>query len=149
MSLSLAPARAQDFELLLALRILVMQPQLERIGRFDPIRARERFAKVFNPDTARLIMAGGIQIGCVGMTPGTPDWSLDYLYLEPELQGRGIGGRVLDWVLAEADQAGAPVVVEVLRNSPAIRLYERAGFKQFDMKEHDVYLRRAAAKPTG
>lgn len=142
MNISLAPASADDFELLLALRLLVMQPQLERAGRFDAMRARERFRAAFNPETARLILAGGIQIGCVGLTPGTPDWSLDYLYLEPEIQGRGIGSRVLDWMLAEADTAGAPVIVEVLRNSPAIRLYERAGFKQYDVKDYDVYLRR-------
>lgn len=145
MNISLAPASADDFELLLALRILVMQPQLERAGRFDALRARERFRASFNPETARLILAGGIQIGCIGVTPGRPDWSLDYLYLEPEVQGRGIGSRVLDWVLADADAAGASVVVEVLRNSPAIRLYERAGFRRFDVKEHDLYLRRPAA----
>jgi hypothetical protein len=37
-----APASEDDFEHLLALRLLVMREHLERLDRFDPVRARER-----------------------------------------------------------------------------------------------------------
>ena len=36
-------AEPSDFESLVALRIEAMRESLERIGRFDPVRARERF----------------------------------------------------------------------------------------------------------
>jgi hypothetical protein len=42
-SITLTTAAAEDFEALVALRIDAMRESLERIGRFDPARARERF----------------------------------------------------------------------------------------------------------
>ena len=47
---------AGDFEALLGLRVAVMRESLERIGRFDPKRARERFAATFKPQQTRRIV---------------------------------------------------------------------------------------------
>jgi hypothetical protein len=46
LALSLTPAHAEDFEALLALRVTAMRESLERIGRFDPGRARARFLTI-------------------------------------------------------------------------------------------------------
>jgi hypothetical protein len=43
--LSLAPAGEGDFEALLALRMAAMRESLEKVGRFDPQRARERLSR--------------------------------------------------------------------------------------------------------
>ena len=43
LALALSAAIAGDAEDLVGLRILAMRESLERIGRFDPARARERF----------------------------------------------------------------------------------------------------------
>ena len=40
--LSLQPVDSGDFEAMLALRIDAMRPSLERVGRFDLARSRER-----------------------------------------------------------------------------------------------------------
>lgn len=48
--------------------------------------------------------------------------------LLPEFRGRGIGGRLLAPILAEADAAGATVTIHVERANRARRLYERLGF---------------------
>src|SRR5437660_5430228 len=53
MQLELVDATADDFEALVALRIAAMRESLERIGRFDPARARERFAAGFDPARTR------------------------------------------------------------------------------------------------
>ena len=46
-SLRFEPAAASDLEQLVQLRIEAMRESLERIGRFDPARARERFSGPF------------------------------------------------------------------------------------------------------
>ena len=48
--------------------------------------------------------------------------------LLPEHRGKGLGGVLLQAVLAEADAAGKPVSIHVERFNPALRLYSRLGF---------------------
>lgn len=58
-----------DFEDLLALRILVMQDHLERIGRFDPDSTRNQFKAGFEPQYMREICMGGNSAGVVSLKP--------------------------------------------------------------------------------
>ena len=57
--------------------------------------------------------------------------------LLPEHRGRGLGGRLLRELLAEAGEAGKPVRIHVEHNNPALRLYRRLGFTRID--DHGVY----------
>jgi ribosomal protein S18 acetylase RimI-like enzyme len=50
------------------------------------------------------------------------------LALLPAYRGRGLGGRLLRALLAEATAAGLPVRIHVERANPALRLYARLGF---------------------
>lgn len=136
------PASAEDFERLLALRILAMREHLERIGRFDPERARARFLAGFEPAHLRLIHAGGGFAGCVSLKPEAGGLAIEHFYLLPERQGSGLGGSVLRLLLAEADAAGLPVRLGVLKRSPAARFYERHGFRRTHEAEWDVYYER-------
>lgn len=49
--------------------------------------------------------------------------------LLPEHRGAGVGSRLLAEILAEADAAGLAVRLHVESWNPAIRLYERLGFR--------------------
>jgi GNAT superfamily N-acetyltransferase len=138
-----AQARADDLERLAALRVRAMRDSLERIGRFDPERARRRMVDHYDPDHTRLILDGAAEVGCVAFAPRPPKgfW-LEHFYIDPSHQGRGLGAAVLAALLAEADAAGEAVELSVLRESPALRLYIRAGFVETARDATDVYLRR-------
>jgi GNAT superfamily N-acetyltransferase len=142
--ITFAPASEVDFERLLALRIEVMRPHLERLGRYHPDRARARFREAFEPAHFRLIEVDGAFAGCVSLTAEADHYELGQFYLSPSLQGRGIGGKVLDLLLAETDAAGLPVRLHVLKQSPAARLYERHGFVRTHDEEWDIFYERAA-----
>jgi ribosomal protein S18 acetylase RimI-like enzyme len=58
--------------------------------------------------------------------------------LLPEHRGAGIGTKLLKELQQEAKAAGKPLTIHVERFNPALRLYERLGFKQVEEKE--VYL---------
>jgi GNAT superfamily N-acetyltransferase len=143
--IAFAPASEADFERLLALRIEVMRPYLERLGRFHPERARARFREAFDPAQMRLIEVDGSFAGCVGFAAAADHVELGQFYLVPELQGRGIGGEVLALLLAEADAAVLPVRLQVLKRSPAARLYERHGFVRTHEDDWDVFYERPPA----
>ncbi|WP_425057397.1 GNAT family N-acetyltransferase [Roseateles toxinivorans] len=138
------PAADADFEALLALRIAAMRESLERIGRFDPARARERFAAGFAPEHTRHILVNGERVGFVVVKPQEGALVLDHLYIASGAQGQGIGAAVLLEVFAQADAAGLPVRVGALRDSDSNRFYLRHGFELIERAEFDNYYRRPA-----
>ena len=142
MRFSFAPATDDDFERLLLIRHAAMRPSLERVGRWHPVRARRRFRGAFSPATTRLILVEGALAGCVALKPQGETLELDQFYLRPEFQGGGLGSAVLHRLLADADAAGRPVVLTVLRDSDAIRFYERHGFVQTGAEDWDLFYRR-------
>jgi GNAT superfamily N-acetyltransferase len=52
--------------------------------------------------------------------------------LIPEERGKGTGTALLRPVLEEARKKGLPVTIHVEAYSPALRLYERLGFRRID-----------------
>lgn len=135
-------AQASDAEALVALRIAAMQESLERIARFDPVRARERFISTFAPEHTRHIVAAGDRVGFVVLKPEPDCLLLDHLYIRPNAQGKGIGTAVLAYVFAEADAGALPVRVGALRESDSNRFYLRHGFQIVEQSEFDnTYVR--------
>ena len=125
-----------------------MRESLERFGHFDPQRVRERLSRGYNPAHARHILRDGELVGFVVVIPREHDWLLDHLYIHPSAQGEGIGGWVMQQVLAEADAQARPVHVTALRHSDATRFYQRHGFILEAEGEWDLYFRRPAQAAT-
>jgi GNAT superfamily N-acetyltransferase len=140
----LTPAGDGDFEALLSLRLAAMRESLERVGRFDPQRARERLSRGYQPAHTRHILRRGELVGFVVVVPREEGWLIDHLYIHPSAQGEGIGSWVLKQVLAEADAAHKPVSVTALKHSDANRFYQRHGFELQAEGEWDWYYLRAA-----
>ncbi len=90
----------------------------------------------------------------VGVASRDDEW-VRQLYIAPEHTGQGIGQRLLDAMLSEAEAASIPVVKlwTFQRNSGARRFYERNGFVAIEFGdgsgneegEPDVLYARGAA----
>lgn len=127
---------------LVRIRIAAMRDSLAKVGRFDPDRARERFASGFNPEYTRFINLGGLRVGFVVVKPQADSLKLDHLYIVPDYQGRGVGGKVLQTIFSTADQLGIPISVTALRGSDSNHFYQRHGFKYQDETAWDInYIR--------
>ncbi len=137
-------ATAQDADALVALRIAAMRESLERIGRFDPIRARERFLTGFAPEQTLHIVLNSVRIGFYVVKPADSGLLLDHLYIQPGHQGLGLGAAVLAHIFAQADAAGLAIRVGALRDSDSNRFYLRHGFVLVEQGEFDNYYVRAA-----
>ncbi|SCF69261.1 GNAT family N-acetyltransferase [Streptomyces sp. Cmuel-A718b] len=142
---TLRQALPEDVEPIAELRAVVMRPDLERLGRYDEHRVRQRLRDAYAPEHTSVIEAAGSFAGCVARRPAEDGWWLEHFYLSPALQGRGIGSAVLRGVLDRADAERQPVRLDVLRGSPARHLYERHGFTLEREDAVDVFLVR---KPT-
>lgn len=143
---ALEAARPDDFEALLALRLRAMRESLERIGRYDPVRARKRLAAGFDAQATHHIVVEGRRVGFVVLKRLSHVMRLDHLYIEPAEQNQGIGERVVGWVCAQADEAQMPVELCALKHSDANRFYLHQGFVRTGVGEWDIdYVRM----PTG
>lgn len=135
--LDLEAASPEDAEDLVTLRIAAMRPSLERLGRFDSQRARDRFLATFAPAHTRHLVVEGRRVGFVVLRSQAGQLLLDHLYVDPAHQGRGIGAAALAVVFAEADAQGMPVRVGALRGSDSNRFYARHGFERVEETEWD------------
>lgn len=136
-----------DAEDLATLRVEAMRESLERVGRFDPARARRRFLDGFSPGHTRAIVLDGEQVGFFVVRPTADGLLLDHLYVRPTHQGRGIGAEVLREVFRRADEAGQVLRVGALRGSDSNRFYLRHGFELVEQAEFDnYYVRRPQAR---
>jgi GNAT superfamily N-acetyltransferase len=123
-----------------------MKESLERIGRFDPQRARDRFLSGFTPACTRHIYVDESCIGFVTVKPDNEGLLLDHLYITPEKQKGGIGTAVLKEIFKEADERGLSIRVGALKGSDSNRFYMRHGFQLVERGEWDNYYVRQARK---
>ncbi|MCZ9882958.1 GNAT family N-acetyltransferase [Arthrobacter sp. B2a2-09] len=136
---SLRPAQPTDAAWIAELRAVVMQPDLERLGRWDPIRVRERFLNAFQPEHTFVIAVEGHAAGVIAVRPEPDAQWIEHFYLAPEFQGQGLGAGVLRRILGESKDH-RPFRLNVLQGSPARRLYERHGFVMETEDPVDVFM---------
>ncbi|WP_026151266.1 GNAT family N-acetyltransferase [Streptomyces prunicolor] len=152
------PASAADVNAIAELRAVVMRGDLERLGRYDERRVRQRLRDGFVAEWTWVIEVGGAFAGCVALRPDGDarcHW-LEHFYVGAQHQGRGIGSGVLGELLERCDRGevdggggigvGVGVVrLNVLQGSPARRLYERYGFVVEAEDAVDVFMVRGTA----
>ncbi|MER7504526.1 GNAT family N-acetyltransferase [Nonomuraea pusilla] len=139
---ALRAATAADVETLAELRATVLRADLERVGRYDDHRVRQRLRDSFSPLHTSVIMAGGELAGCVTVRPAEGGRLLEHFYLAPRHQGRGLGSAVLRTLMERADEQRTAVRLQVLQGSAARRLYERHGFVVETEDPVDVFMVR-------
>jgi GNAT superfamily N-acetyltransferase len=123
---TLRPVEEADFEPLLALSIHVLRADLDRVGRFDPDRRRSRMRAGFDPATLSAIECDGRLAGCIAVVPAVDHVEIHSFYLDPAMQGRGLGAAVFATVAAR--QPGLPLRIEVLKGAAVHRFWEKQGF---------------------
>lgn len=138
----LRSAEPTDLETLVELRATVMRADLERLGRYDERRVRQRLRDAFSPRDTAVIVVDGTVAGCVTVRPAEDGRLLEHFYLAPHLQGRGLGSAVLRALLDGIDADGVAVRLNVLQGSAARRLYERHGFTVEAEDPVDVFMVR-------
>ncbi|MGW0563920.1 GNAT family N-acetyltransferase [Streptomyces sp. NPDC003016] len=144
----LRSAQAADVEMIAELRAVVMRADLERLGRYDEHRVRQRLRDSFSTQHTSVIMIDRELTGCVTVRPVDGGQLLEHFYLAPQHQGRGLGSAVLCTLLERTDARGMTVRLNVLRGSSAQRLYERHGFVVEVQDPIDVFMVRAAGAGT-
>ncbi|WP_298213233.1 GNAT family N-acetyltransferase [Acidovorax sp.] len=138
---------AGDFGSMADLRAEALRESLERLGRFDPLRVRERLRSAFEPACMRHILVGGERIGYLTLIPKADArcLRLHHLYIRPSHQGQGAGAWALEWVKAQGRSCAQDITLSALRGSDANRFYLRHGFQLVEEQEFDLEYRWSPA----
>lgn len=103
----------------------------------DVVASHKSIGK-WDPGLWFVVELGGEPHGALLLNPcpGQGVTELVYLGLSPELRGRGLGGRLVDWGLSRVSSRAERTVMCAVdeRNLGARRVYERAGFREFDAR---------------
>jgi tRNA(Leu) C34 or U34 (ribose-2'-O)-methylase TrmL/N-acetylglutamate synthase-like GNAT family acetyltransferase len=124
-----------------------MQPSLESIGRFDPARAKARLLDNFQPHNTWLVKDGNALVGFYVLIEEEHRLHLDHLYVQPNQQGKGIGGLVIDRVIARAQLLRLPIELAALKESPANEFYKAKGFRLTHQEQWDNYYQYTLTSP--
>lgn len=139
-------ATQDDIPFLVSLRRATMKEHVERAGReFDELEQRARVLYRF--DCAEIITMNGENVGLLKVARDQDPWALIQIQLLPAYQGRGRGRQIIETVLAEAQAADKPVVLDVFITNPARRLYERLGFRIVGQGRASLLMQRDPSRP--
>lgn len=138
----LIQAVESNFDQLAALRIEAMRESLERVGRFNPERARERLRNSFYPEHTRLVVLDDEQIGFYTLRPIEAGFQLDHLYIHTKSQSQGLGSFILGKLFSEADLRRRAIHLGALKESRSNQFYRNHGFEQTAEDEWDIYYTR-------
>jgi ribosomal protein S18 acetylase RimI-like enzyme len=144
-TVALRPARAEDYGFALALYVETIKPYTIAFMPWVDAVETARFAKLWAPADTRIITVDGADVGWVEASDTGAELVLKQFYIAPAQQQRGVGTQVMDLLLKEWRSIGRPIVLNVLKNNPARRLYQRLGFATVGETDMKYLMRREAA----
>lgn len=141
MDVQLRAYQTRDFDFARQLYFETMRWAIERVFGWDQAHKEASFAGWFNPDEVNIIMANGVDVGWIQQREDDGAIFLGSIYVTPEMQGKGIGTRVIQMLLDSGRQRSQPVTLAVMKINRAIALYKRLGFRVTHEDEHKYYMR--------
>lgn len=119
---------------------------VEAIWGWDEPAQRRYHETHFDTEHTQVITVDGHHAGALTVLDGGTEVVLGLIEIDPEYQGRGIGGHIVRELVADAASRGRDVVLEVLDvNVRAKAFYERLGFVETGRpREHKIALRYTA-----
>jgi ribosomal protein S18 acetylase RimI-like enzyme len=141
MLIAFRPAVAADFDYCRRIYFAEMDWIIRELG-IDELAQQKSFVKQWNPSQVRIITLDGADIGWLQGFAAGDDLFLAQLFVERGHQRRGIGTEVMKRLIEEADQLNQAVRLDVVKINPAMRLYERLGFRILGEEDRKFYMKR-------
>jgi ribosomal protein S18 acetylase RimI-like enzyme len=134
-------ASPQDFDYCAKLYFAGME-QIIRQLNLGMDRQITTFQKQWEPAQVQVITLNGTDVGWLQSMTAEGALFLAQLFVDAPVQRRGIGTEVMRRLIGEASRSGRAVELAVVKINPALRLYERLGFKTTHEDDLKFYMRR-------
>jgi GNAT superfamily N-acetyltransferase len=144
----LRPSTPHDADWAYALHKAALGRAVERTWGWDEDLQRRMFDERFARDRRQIIRVGDEAVGALAVEERRDELYVALLELRPEWQGRGIGGAILEDLLARAHESGRALALHCLEANPRARaFYERAGLRVVESDPPRLLMR--SATPSG
>jgi ribosomal protein S18 acetylase RimI-like enzyme len=138
---SLRPACPEDFEYCAHLYFEGMEKTIKELNlNMDAQIAG--FRQRWDVTQVRIITRDGTDVGWLQSFAKDDALFLVQLFVAAALRRRGIGAEVVQALIEEAARAGRAMTLGVVKTNPALRLYQRLGFRTTHEDERKFYMRR-------
>ena len=126
--INLQQATAEHYDFALHLYLLTLGPYMQELMVWDEQEQRAIFAAQWKREEVKIISVDDKDAGWFQVAELPTEIRLQKFFVSPPWQRSGIGSEVLGNLLATWRPTGKKIVLRVLKNNPARRLYERLGF---------------------
>jgi ribosomal protein S18 acetylase RimI-like enzyme len=137
MNIEFVQATEADRDYLIELRKLTIIEHLEKSGQFLSDDEHERRVDD-RYECSHLIYLLNQRIGLLKYEIDTEVVHIMQLQISPQCQGQGIGGEILHRVIEKA--GSRRIVLSVLKDNPALRLYLNLGFMIYSEDHYEYHL---------
>lgn len=139
--MNLRPARSEDFDYCARLYFEGMENIIKEL-KLDMEAQVAGFRQRWDVTQVRIIILDGTDIGWLQSVVKDDALFLGQLFVDGALRRKGIGTEVVKGLIEEAARAGQALTLGVVKTNPALRLYERLGFRTTHQDERKFYMRR-------
>jgi ribosomal protein S18 acetylase RimI-like enzyme len=140
--IELRPVRAEDYRFAWRLYAEGISPYAAAYTAWVDAEQEARFESRYKPGSTWVIRRDGTDVGWMELHEIDEELRLNQLYVAAAQQRKGIGSQVMRQVLAKSRETGKPIALNVLKNNPARRLYERFGFTVVDENDMKFFMTR-------
>ena len=138
---ALRPARPEDFDYCAHLYFEGMESIIKELNlNMDSQVAG--FRQRWDVTQVRIVTLDGMEIGWLQSFIKDDAVFLAQLFVESALRRQGIGTEAVKGLIEEAARADRAVTLGVVKTNPALRLYERLGFRTTHEDDRKFYMRR-------
>jgi ribosomal protein S18 acetylase RimI-like enzyme len=137
----LRPARPEDFDYCARLYFEGMDNIIKELNLNMDAQVAG-FRQRWDVGQVRIITLDGTDIGWLQSFVKDDALFLGQLFVDGALRRQGIGTGVVKGLIEEAARASRAVTLGVVRTNPALRLYERLGFRTTHEDARKFYMRR-------
>jgi GNAT superfamily N-acetyltransferase len=144
--IELRSARVEDYPFAWRLYAEGIRPYAAAYVTWVEAEQEARFQSRYKPASTWIIRRDGVEVGWMELHEVDDELRLNQLYVVPGHQRKGIGSQIMRYVLARSRETAKPVALNVLKNNPARRLYERFGFALIGENEMKFFMTRPAER---
>src|SRR3984893_8567266 len=141
MQITLRPARTEDFDYCVSLYFAGMERVIRELN-LDRVAQAAALRQQWDVTQVRIIALDDADIGWVQSTTRADALFPSQLFVDGSFRRRGIGTEVMNRLISEATRARQAVTLGVVKTNPALRLYERLGFRITHEDDRKFYMRR-------
>jgi GNAT superfamily N-acetyltransferase len=141
MQIDLRLAFTHDFDYCASLYFAGMDTIIREL-KLNRVAQAMVFKQQWDSTQVRIITCDGVDIGWLQSTTRDDAVFLAQLFVDSSFQRRGIGTEVMKRLIAEASRAHLAVTLGVVKINPAVRFYERLGFRITHHDDRKFYMTR-------